>query len=62
MLAALPQAAALYRQQIQLGLDGNPQESQKARVILREIFGGKRIMERAKAGACGQTSKFTPQC
>lgn len=40
LLAKLPQAAALYRQQISDGLDGNPYAAGKARVILRALFGG----------------------
>jgi hypothetical protein len=31
----------MYRQQIALGLDGDPRAALKARVILRELFGGK---------------------
>jgi hypothetical protein len=41
VLAALPKAAALYWQQIELGLDGDPRAAAKARVILRQLFGGK---------------------
>lgn len=40
---ALPQAAALYRQQIAAGLDGNPHAAAKARGLLREIFGGGKV-------------------
>lgn len=41
VLAALPKAAELYREQIAAGLDGNPEEATKARLTLRKIFGGK---------------------
>lgn len=44
VLATLPKAAALYRQQIELGLDGDPRAALKARVILRRLFGGKIIL------------------
>ncbi len=40
LLARLPQAAALYRKQIVEGLSGDPRAAAKARVILRELFGG----------------------
>jgi hypothetical protein len=44
VLAMLPKAAALYRQQIDLGLDGDPRAALKARVILRQLFGGKIVL------------------
>ena len=37
----LPKAADAYRRQIEQGLDGDPRAALKARVILRELFGGK---------------------
>jgi site-specific DNA recombinase len=40
LLARLPHTARLYRQQIIEGLDGDPRAASKARVILRELFGG----------------------
>ncbi len=39
IIAALPKAAAAYRQQIERGLDNNPREANKARVILKELLG-----------------------
>src|SRR5262249_20771530 len=39
VLKILPAAAALYRAQIAKGLDGDPREVNKARVVLRETFG-----------------------
>jgi hypothetical protein len=39
LLAKLPQAARLYRQQIIQALEGDPRAAGKARVILRELFG-----------------------
>jgi hypothetical protein len=44
-LALMPRAAELYRRQVALGLDGNPQAAQKARLFLRERFGGKIRLE-----------------
>jgi site-specific DNA recombinase len=44
VLAALPRAAALYQQQIALGLDGDPRAALKARVILRNLFNGKIVL------------------
>src|ERR1019366_5217018 len=40
ILAMLPNAAKLFRQQVADGLDGDPRASFKARVFLREWFGG----------------------
>jgi site-specific DNA recombinase len=45
ILAMLPKAAALYGEQIELGLDGDPRAALKARVFLREWFGGKIRLE-----------------
>jgi site-specific DNA recombinase len=39
MLAMLPQAAEVYREQIGLGLGGNPAAATKARTILRDMLG-----------------------
>jgi site-specific DNA recombinase len=36
----LPKAAEAYRRQITLGLEGEPRAALKARLILRELFGG----------------------
>ena len=44
MLAAIPRAAALYKQQIELGLDGDPRAALKARVILRQLFNGEIVL------------------
>lgn len=46
VIAALPQAAELYRRQIAAGLDGSPQGAAKARLLLRELFGGKVPLKR----------------
>jgi hypothetical protein len=40
LLARLPAAAKLHRQQIIEALKGDPRAAEKARVILRELFGG----------------------
>ena len=39
VLAALPNAAAAYKRQIEKGLEANPREANKARVILRDLLG-----------------------
>ena len=44
-LVFMSRAAELYRRQVALGLDGNPQAALKARVFLREWFGGKIRLE-----------------
>jgi hypothetical protein len=41
VLSMLPHAAEVYRKQIAEGLGGNPRAVLKARVILRDLFGGK---------------------
>jgi site-specific DNA recombinase len=41
VLSILPKAAALYSKQIAEGLDGDPRAALKARIILRDLFGGK---------------------
>ena len=40
VLAALPKAAELYRRQVTEGLGGNARAALKARVFLRDLFGG----------------------
>ena len=44
-IAFLSRAAELYRGQVAQGLDGNPQAALKARVFIRELFGGKIRLE-----------------
>jgi len=44
-LAIMPRAAEVYRRQVALGLDGKPQAALKARLLLREWFGGKIRLE-----------------
>ena len=39
VIAALPQAAQAYRRQIERGLQANPREANKARVILKDLLG-----------------------
>ena len=39
MLAMLPRAAEVYREQIDLGLGGDPAAATKARTILRDMLG-----------------------
>jgi hypothetical protein len=49
-LANMPRAAELYRRQVALGLDGNTQAAQKARLFLREWFEGKIRLEPLAGG------------
>ena len=44
VLAALPRAVALYRQQIELGLEGDARAALKARAILRQLFNGRIVL------------------
>lgn len=39
IVAAIPKAADVYRRQIERGLENNPREAAKARVILRDLLG-----------------------
>ena len=39
IIAALTKASDAYRQQIELGLDDNPRETAKARIIIRDLLG-----------------------
>jgi hypothetical protein len=41
ILSILPKAAALYRKQIADGLDGDARAAAKARILLKDLFGGK---------------------
>lgn len=51
VLAMLPNAAKLAREQVLAGLDGDPRASLKARVFLREWFGGQiRLVPDANGG------------
>jgi site-specific DNA recombinase len=45
VISMVPKAAELYRRQIVQGLDGDPRAALKARVFLREWFGGKIRLE-----------------
>lgn len=46
IMVALPRAADLYRRQIDAGLHGRPRDAAAARVLLRELFGGKVPLKR----------------
>lgn len=50
LLTILPRAAEMYRRQITQGLDGNAREAMKARVFLREYFGGRIDLEPGESG------------
>lgn len=58
ILTLLPRAAERYRRQIEKGLAGDELEATKARVFLRELFGGdirlvpKRMAGLWRAGIC----------
>ncbi len=51
LLAALPAAAAQYRDQLAKGLKGDPQEAGRARVALRQLVGETIELHPAKNGA-----------
>lgn len=51
VLALLPKAAALYRQQIADGMHGNVEAGTQARTALREITGGSIKIVRGAKGA-----------
>jgi hypothetical protein len=51
LLDRLPKAGALYRRQIVEGLAGDPRAAAKARILLRELFGGEiRLTPQADGG------------
>jgi hypothetical protein len=50
ILAALPDAAKRYREMINKGLSGSPEETARARVVLRDLLGGSILLEPTKAG------------
>ena len=50
MLAMLPKAAEMFRRQIAEGLSGDERAAGKARVCLREWFGGKIRLEALPGG------------
>ncbi len=60
ILPMLAKAAALYRRQIAQGLDGNEREALKARVILRELFGGRINLKREGKGELWGESALQP--
>ncbi len=55
----LPKAAKLYTRQIEMGLAGDEREALKARVFLREAFGGEIKLEADAAG--GLTAHWMQQ-
>jgi hypothetical protein len=60
VLAMLPRAAELYRRQIARGLQGNPDAALKARIFLREWFGGKIRLEPLPASDAERAAKAHP--
>jgi predicted nucleic acid-binding Zn-ribbon protein len=60
IIAALPKAAEAYRRQIKRGLDNNPREANKARVILKDLLGRYRCVQGLMA-VCGLSSTPVPR-
>ena len=51
VVAMLPKAAAMFRAQVTAGLDGDAHAAGRARVVLRELFGGEiRLVPEPKGG------------
>lgn len=50
IFAVLPNAADLYRKQINLGLDGDPRQALKARVVLKKLITDSVVIEQAEDG------------
>jgi hypothetical protein len=61
VLVALPRAAEAYRRQIEQGLNGDARAALKARVILRELFGGQIRMVPDAGGGLTAHWNFTPE-
>jgi hypothetical protein len=52
LLAMIPRAAELYREQVMQGLNGDPRAALKARMFLRDLFkDGKIIMSPGEDGS-----------
>lgn len=60
MLAMLPRAAELYRRQIAQGLDGNPRESMRARLFLREALNGRIDLQPGKDSSLWASGALQP--
>jgi len=58
----LPKAAEHFRRQVEQGLDGDPRAALKARVILRELLGGRiDLRPKAMATSCGPSTACSRQ-
>ena len=55
-----PNAAQLYRHQIAEELEGNEREALKARVLLRELFGGQIRLQPENDGSLWATYEMHP--
>ncbi|HKD53152.1 MAG TPA: hypothetical protein VKB72_02955 [Steroidobacteraceae bacterium] len=63
LFAMIPKAAALYRQQVALGLNGNPRDASKAKVFLRGLFeGGRSPSAQVRTAASGPTIRSPLRC
>jgi len=59
VLALMPRAAALYREQIDQGLGGDPAAASKARTILRDML-GEFTLSPAKTAHSGPSMECRP--
>jgi hypothetical protein len=62
LIAMLPKAADRYRKQINLGLDGDPREAVKARVVLRKMVKKDIVLEPDGEGGLLAMSCNPPRC
>jgi hypothetical protein len=60
LIAMLPNAADRYRKQINLGLDGDPREALKARVVLRKMVKKDIVLEPDGEGGLWASYELQP--
>jgi hypothetical protein len=60
IVAMLPNAAELYRDQIKRGLDGDPRAALKARVIVRKLFNDEVLIEQDDDGGVWARYSLNP--
>jgi site-specific DNA recombinase len=58
LYAALPDAARLYRKRIEHGLSGDAEAAAKARMIVRDLCGGKITLEPTKRGLVARSALY----
>jgi site-specific DNA recombinase len=51
IISLLPKAAELYRRQIAAGLDGDAEAAEKARALVRQLFGGRLVVKAKRDGS-----------